>query len=157
MWFFVCHVKVSIQHSYLDEKMDSKVNLYFGSDSMVTGVEFNDKIKKNSRIMKTFILCIIMIIYMKWRVYLSSKICVSVTYTQYGICYWSATKAKKLLISISKRFVNLCLYIYCHCVEKQSYNFPKTFAWSDLMKNSVFKWHSWNHQKCYVITTRFSK
>ena len=35
-------------------------------------------------------------------------------------------------------FYIVCLYIYCLCVEKKSYNFPKIFEWSDLMKK-VFK------------------
>ena len=30
-------------------------------------------------------------------------------------------------------FYIVCLYVYCHCVEKKSYDFPKIFEWSDLM------------------------
>ena len=36
-------------------------------------------------------------------------------------------------------FYIICLYIYCHCVEKKSYNFPKTFEWSDFMKKAFKK------------------
>ena len=30
-------------------------------------------------------------------------------------------------------FYIVYLYVYCHCVEKKSRNFPTTFEWSDLM------------------------
>ena len=36
-------------------------------------------------------------------------------------------------------FYIVCLYFYCHCVEKKSYNFPKTFEWSDLLKKAFKK------------------
>ena len=34
-------------------------------------------------------------------------------------------------------FYIVCLYIYCQYVEKKSYNFPKTFEWSDLLKTGI--------------------
>ena len=36
-------------------------------------------------------------------------------------------------------FYIVCLYIYRHHVEKKSYNFPKTFEWSNLMKKAFKK------------------
>ena len=50
---------------YYIKNNETELDLSFGSDDMAAGVEFNNEVEKNSRIMVKLILCVIMMMSLK--------------------------------------------------------------------------------------------
>ena len=109
--------------NYCIKNNETGFDLLFGSDNMTAGVEFNDEVGKNSRMMVEHILCIYTIWYLLIECYKGKEV---VDLNTEKFC-------EQLLFYI------VCLHNYCHCIEKESYNFLKTFEWSDLMKKAFKK------------------